>query len=353
MATGGYEYNFSSALPDRIVCKICQCPSRDPYLSVCCGHVFCKTCIDQVKRASLLNDACPVCRDEDFPTVPNKQIDREVKSLIISCTNKEKGCTWKGEIRSVDAHRKACQLEMVQCDYHNVGCKATMCRRDVKQHNKLKVEEHLALNTLKLNNLERLVYRLLINDIGGATEDENYWSMQLDSLAAITVSSEDQVCPLIGKLSNQSLNSKTEQTIQGGQGENDHEISDQLDANLNPHDQRTNTKNANSKQNKIKANQDEDKTNQDKANSDQDEVKGPSTPPCTQSTSADNQATEIIDSESSNNSQCDEGDDEDQATSDASSNKGNKQPSSDEEEQYDRPWYKFWSSNDTLVSAGV
>ena len=57
MAAGGYEYDFSSTLLDQIVYKICQCPTRDPYLSICCGHVFCKTCIDQVNRAS----SSPTC----------------------------------------------------------------------------------------------------------------------------------------------------------------------------------------------------------------------------------------------------------------------------------------------------
>ena len=101
MAAGGYKYEFSNTLPDRIVCKICRRPSRDPYLSICCGHVFCKTCIDQVKRASsvsLSSAACSMCHDKEFPTVPNKQIDREVKSLIVACTNKQNGCMWKGEI---------------------------------------------------------------------------------------------------------------------------------------------------------------------------------------------------------------------------------------------------------------
>lgn len=178
MAAGGYEYDFVGTMPDRIVCKICQCPSRNPYLSVCCGHVFCKTCIDQaVQRAKFSSIVCPMCRDEEFPTVPNKQIDREVKSLMVSCTNKEKGCKWKGEIRAVETHRKSCTMEMVRCEYYNVGCKVTMCRKDLKQHNKLKVEEHLALSTLKLNNLERLVYRLVVNQICDTSEDDEYWCM--------------------------------------------------------------------------------------------------------------------------------------------------------------------------------
>ena len=101
-----------------------------------------------------------MCRDEELPTMPNKQIDREVKSLMVSYTNKQKGCAWKREIQALESHTSSCPLETVQCKYYNVGCKAKMCRKDLKQHNKLKVEEYLALNTLKLNNLEHLVYQM-------------------------------------------------------------------------------------------------------------------------------------------------------------------------------------------------
>jgi len=59
------------------------------------GSIYksCRSCIDQAKRAT--SSSCPICRDEEFPTVPNKQIDCEVKSLRVSCTNKNKGCAWR------------------------------------------------------------------------------------------------------------------------------------------------------------------------------------------------------------------------------------------------------------------
>ena len=38
---GGHDYDFVEMPPDRLVCKICHFPSRDPYLSVCCGHAYC------------------------------------------------------------------------------------------------------------------------------------------------------------------------------------------------------------------------------------------------------------------------------------------------------------------------
>ena len=50
---GGYEYRFVNTPSDMLVCKICQYLSREPYLSGCCGHTFCKSCLDGAKKATL------------------------------------------------------------------------------------------------------------------------------------------------------------------------------------------------------------------------------------------------------------------------------------------------------------
>ena len=65
---GGYsKLKFVDALlPDRLVCNICHLPSRDPYLTTCCGHVFCKSCLDYVKKPVTVSSVCPVCREEEF-----------------------------------------------------------------------------------------------------------------------------------------------------------------------------------------------------------------------------------------------------------------------------------------------
>ena len=112
---GGYDYNFVKQPLDMFACKICHLPSRDPYLSMCCGHTFCKSCLDNAREAIAIFpqwghhrvcNVCPMCRTEDFNTVPNKQICREVMNLHIFCINKEKVCTWQGEINNISPHLK-------------------------------------------------------------------------------------------------------------------------------------------------------------------------------------------------------------------------------------------------------
>ena len=228
---GGYDYEFVDTLPDTLVCKICHYPSREPHLSVCCGHTFCKSCLKNAKKSTVLSDVCPMCRSNQFTTVPNKQNERAVLSLKVLCTNTKRGCDWIGEVNDITSHlrnssgckyenvscsngcgktmerrcmddhvkkkcthrltncpycgivgkhqyiegthkrqcyrfpvqcpnkceirnvpskhlkehMKACPLEVVQCQYHNVGCEAKMARKDMVKHDEEKANEHLLL----------------------------------------------------------------------------------------------------------------------------------------------------------------------------------------------------------------
>ena len=236
----GYDYDLVRKPPDRVLCKICHLPSRNPYQSVCCGCLFCKACLDNAENTLTVSSTCPVCCDEKFVTFPNKQLDREIKSLHIYCTNKEKGCEWQGELHDVnnhpknsdgcqfedvkcsnecgkmierryltnhvetecplykvycqychdieehqfiegrhkeecpklplpcpnkdevgsvphedmEAHRKECPLEMIQCEYHNVGCEVRMAREDQERHENEKMKEHLMRTKLTMTDIE-------------------------------------------------------------------------------------------------------------------------------------------------------------------------------------------------------
>ena len=134
-STGGFEYQFVAPPQDIFVCKICHLPSRDPHLTMCCGHVFCESCLDGMKEAkSIVSNICPVCRGEDFVTFPNKQIDREVKSLHVYCTNKGRGCEWQGEVNYIDNHLTkdgGCEYEDVLC---TSGCGEVIQRQDLTKH---------------------------------------------------------------------------------------------------------------------------------------------------------------------------------------------------------------------------
>ena len=131
---GGYDYEFVDTPLDYLICNICHYPCRDSYLSSCCGHLFCKSCLEEVRIATTVTFACPICRSEEFATFPNKQVDRAVRSLHVYCTNKQRGCVWKGEVNNIINHLEnsdGCQYEVVQCPN---GCGKVLQRQYMTSH---------------------------------------------------------------------------------------------------------------------------------------------------------------------------------------------------------------------------
>ena len=108
----GYNRDFVDNPPDRLCCKICQFPCRNPHRSVCCGDVFCKS---ELKEGN-----CPLleCHNKklDTTTYEDKALQREIKELISYCPNKNlNGCGWTGEIARVDDHLRGCEISCSKC----------------------------------------------------------------------------------------------------------------------------------------------------------------------------------------------------------------------------------------------
>ena len=68
---GGYDYAFVDAPPDKIICKICHHPSREPDITDCCGAIYCKSCLEKAKQSTTVSTACAVCREENFKSLIN------------------------------------------------------------------------------------------------------------------------------------------------------------------------------------------------------------------------------------------------------------------------------------------
>ena len=65
----GYDHKFVDPVPNELLCLICIFPARYPQQSTCCGKVFCKACVDELKKHS---DKCPGCRG-DINCFPDKR----------------------------------------------------------------------------------------------------------------------------------------------------------------------------------------------------------------------------------------------------------------------------------------
>ena len=127
-----------------IECPIClQIMLKDISLTSC-GHHFCTSCIKTVLNK---NEPCPTCRTTPYQIFPDTNRQRIIGGLQVYCSNKRKGCTWKGELKNLSGHINKgkregdCQFEVVKCRYWDGnpsfrGCNVKMKRADLANHEK-------------------------------------------------------------------------------------------------------------------------------------------------------------------------------------------------------------------------
>ena len=131
------ELSFVNELPEHveIECPVCRSILTDPYLVSCCGHNFCRACIERVKYD---NGFCPMCKEVEYQVMVNKERLRIINGLEVYCSNKEKGCQWKGELKNLPAHLNKekregeCQYEEIKCQYEK--CHERKQRRYIEDH---------------------------------------------------------------------------------------------------------------------------------------------------------------------------------------------------------------------------
>ena len=88
---------------------------------------------------------CQITGEHQFIEGEHKE---QCPKLPLPCPNKcEVGSVPREDM---EAHKKECPLEMVQCEYHSVGCEERMIRKDLKKHKEKEMEKHLALTSSQL-----------------------------------------------------------------------------------------------------------------------------------------------------------------------------------------------------------
>jgi len=205
-----------------------ECPLEDVECFLLCGKML--------KRQHLINHVakkCPHRKVEcqycdipgNFQFIKGKHKEQCPK-LPLPCPNKCGIGSFPRE--DMEAHRKECPLEMVQCTYHSVGCEDRMMRKDLSTHKEEKIEKHLSLTTSQLASALKHIDTLMVA-LHPVVPQVNYncrtrprhatspavveaqWSLKLKGRAAM-IRSADPVCPAVFHITH--LNKKrTTQTI--------------------------------------------------------------------------------------------------------------------------------------------
>lgn len=131
-APGGYDFEFVDTPPEDLHCSVCLFVLRDPQLTSCCGHHFCKGCISRVITRG---KSCPLCQAEEFTVMLDKNFQRKIYELKIKCVKSAEGCEWVGEVKNLESHTDVgngdCGYVEVDCKYQ---CGAKVQRREMEEH---------------------------------------------------------------------------------------------------------------------------------------------------------------------------------------------------------------------------
>ena len=77
---GGHDLDFVQEPDEQYVCPVCLLVLRDPHLTGCCGHHYCQSCVQRLKRDKT---PCPLCKDADFYTFLDKFVLRKINELKV------------------------------------------------------------------------------------------------------------------------------------------------------------------------------------------------------------------------------------------------------------------------------
>ena len=147
------------------------------------------------------------------------QHKEECPKLPLPCPNKcHKVKTLLRE--DMEAHRKECPLEMVQCEYHSVGCKRVrLTRKNMEKHKKQKIEEHLMMTKDELTDTKAQLATtskqitnltiLLSAQLNKGTNLADVRPLCLDAIATV-VKLGNQACPVTIKMSEFNENKSQE-----------------------------------------------------------------------------------------------------------------------------------------------
>ena len=134
----GYKCEFLVSVPEHFYCGKCSFVARSPILTICCTETYCQDCIASIQQQDRV---CPACGEEDFATIKAVKYLRQMETLQVHCSMKERGCGWSGTLEQLDTHldpdQDNCQYVDTKCP---LNCHMTISKKKVEQH----VAQHCA-----------------------------------------------------------------------------------------------------------------------------------------------------------------------------------------------------------------
>ena len=122
---GGYDCEFIERPSDAAQggeCPVCLLVLKEPCLISCCGHKYCRVCIERVKKDT---KPCPLCNKPDFSFMQELALERYLRDLDVWCCYKKVGCEWKGKLGKYEQHLNTTtspESQVIGCQFVEVEC---------------------------------------------------------------------------------------------------------------------------------------------------------------------------------------------------------------------------------------
>lgn len=142
---------------DMLTCGICLNAINDARRACHSDHFFCRSCLVNM-AGNMVAPKCPLCRADmcndgkGDPGVPAPFVDKMVKLSKIQCTNVD--CTHVCEFAGMQAHKRTCYHQEIDCPYKDSGCTAKVKRGQLEDHIRAAAMEHFNMSYEKTKDFE-------------------------------------------------------------------------------------------------------------------------------------------------------------------------------------------------------
>ena len=190
-----YIMDFVSPIPSdlQVECAICYGLLLNPHLTECCGHHFCRDCINKVSKQK---KPCPLCNTPEFNSMHDKSLSRVISGLKVNCTYKERGCEWQGEIRALDSHLKKGEREG-ECQYVPLLC-INRCGDKVERHLLRKHEDSFCSKRPSFSSVE------ICRRMDELTRENESLKLTVENLSRLNAINKHEISSLTQQLNTHS-----------------------------------------------------------------------------------------------------------------------------------------------------
>ena len=118
---GGYDCVLVQPPPSvlQTECPVCLLVLKEPCIVSCCGHKFCRECIEPIKKGE---KPCALCNEPDFMFMRERALERSLKDLEVWCPYRKEGCEWKEKLGKLEEHLNRDSSQLNGCHFVAVEC---------------------------------------------------------------------------------------------------------------------------------------------------------------------------------------------------------------------------------------